>query len=293
MYRTLLIFLFCLLPAALLHSQEPGITVSADKQKIVLGETFQLNLKAVYPSGSGIKTGFDSIAHFEFSAEPKKDSSVANQLVTLNIVYTLTSFDSGHWVIPALVLNNKWHSDSIPIDVQFSDFDTSQPYHSIKDILEVSVEKKTDWYWYLIGGAVVLAIVIVYLRWRKKGNDPVVVKEGLDPYKEAILELKKLNTENLEPKLYYSKLVLVLRIYLKRKKNIQSLQKTTADLLIKIKELSLSREELDKLGQALRMADMVKFAKYIPEVTDRETSFIAISSVIGSIESASVSSIPQ
>ena len=288
LYRNLIIFLFSLLPVSILFSQNLGISVSADKQKILLGEPFHLTLQAVYPSGLGVSTGYDSIPHFEFTEEPKIDSTLSNQLVTLNIVYSLTSFDSGHWVIPSLIMNKKWRADSIPMDVQFSEFDTSQPYHSIKDILDVAVKKRSDWWWYVMGGALLLIMGLVYFLKKRKRRLPIHTSENIDPYKEAMLELKKLSSENLEPKLYYSKLILVFRIYLKRKKNMQSLQKTTADLIIKMKELSLKREELELVSQALRMADVVKFARYIPEAADREASFSAIKTCIESIESASL-----
>ncbi len=292
MYRTLIIFIFFLLPVSLLYSQAFGISVSADKQKILLGEPFHLTIRAIYPSGMGVSTGFDSIPHFEFTEDPKKDSVLTDQMVTLNIVYTVTSFDSGHWVIPSLILNKKWHSDSLPMDVQFSDFDTSQPYHSIKDILEVHVQNKTPWWWYAIGGVLLIIIAVIFYLNNRKKQKPATIKENIDPYKEAMLELKKLSTENLDAKQYYSKLVLILRIYLKRKKNIESLQKTTTDLVIKMNELPLNREELDLVIQSLQKADMVKFAKHIPEAADREASFSAIRSCIEKIESTSIPTTP-
>lgn len=286
MYRTLLIAFIALLFSGALFSQEPGISVKADKQKILLGEPFHLSLHAVYPYGSGIHAGFDSIPHFEFSERAKIDSSISNQLVSLDIQYTLTSFDSGHWVIPALIINDKWRSDSIPIDVQFSEFDSSQPYHPIKEILEVPAAKRSEWWWYVLGGVVLLAFVFFYFSKKKKTPEMVVIKEGIDPYKEAMMGLAGLADEKGDPKLYYSKLVMVLRVYLKRKKNIQSLQKTTADLIIKMQELPLGREEMDKLSQTLRMADMVKFAKYIPDQHERDSSLTSVRSCIEMIESA-------
>ena len=184
------------------------------------------------------------------------------------------------------MLFRSWRSDSIPMDVQFSDFDSSQPYHPIKEILELPAPKRSEWWWYLLGGFFLLALLFFYFSKKKKTPDPFVKKESIDPYKEAMMGLASISDEKGDPKLYYSKLVMVLRVYLKRKKNIQSLQKTTADLIIKMKELSLSREGMDKVSQTLRMADMVKFAKYIPDQHERDSSLTSVRSCIEMIESA-------
>jgi hypothetical protein len=57
-------------------------------------------------------------------------------------------------VIPSFVFAEGIVTDSIPVDVVFSEFNPEQDYHDIKDIIEVTPQKKKDkqWWWYLIGG---------------------------------------------------------------------------------------------------------------------------------------------
>jgi hypothetical protein len=56
------------------------------------------------------------------------------------------------------------------------------------------------------------------------------------------------------------------------------------DLIIQIKLLNLPQEEYSSLAQALRLADFVKFAKYIPSDIDNQDVFSVIKNSISRIE---------
>ena len=154
------------------------------------------------------------------------------------------------------------------------------------EIKEVPVEKKkSNWYWYAAITVVVILLIIYLLRKKK----PVVAATHatIDPYKEAMQQLDRLQKENLpakgEIKMFYSRLVDIFRFYVYHEKKIMSLQKTMDDLIIQLKSLKLSQEEYNKLAQALRLADFVKFAKYIPSETDNQEVFTVIKNSIKAI----------
>jgi hypothetical protein len=63
-----------------------------------------------------------------------------------------------------------------------------------------------------------------------------------------------------------------------------SLQKTTADLILQLRDLHFSKEQFDKLSQALRLSDFVKFAKYVPTKDDDRNCFEEIKNSIMTIE---------
>jgi hypothetical protein len=69
-----------------------------------------------------------------------------------------------------------------------------------------------------------------------------------------------------------------------RKKGIQSLQKTTDDLVSQLKTLSMPKEQFEELTQALRLTDFVKFAKYIPVAEDDRSTYDIIKKTIIVIE---------
>ena len=271
------------------HSQNKiAIKANVDKNHIVIGEQIHFNLEADFPLHEPMRFFLiDSIPHFEILEKKKIDTVDNNGGIKLSQALTLTSFDSGHWVIPPLELlgDKPLFTDSIPIDVGFSPFDPKQDYHDIKDVIDVQAQKKKkeDWYWYLVA-SVVLVAAIIYLLVRKKKKPTVSKAPPVDPFTEAKRELEKLRRENLSAKLFYTRLVDIFRLYVLRRKEIASLQKTTDDLVVQLRTLKLPENDFNKLAQVLRMSDFVKFAKYEPGDTDRQESFKIIKSSIETIQ---------
>ena len=97
-------------------------------------------------------------------------------------------------------------------------------------------------------------------------------------------QLEKLQKEKPEQKQYYSRLVDIFRVYIFKKKEIHSLQKTTDDLVLQLKGIPVDKEQFEKLSQALRLSDFVKFAKYVPSAEDDKAIFETIKNSITSIE---------
>ncbi len=131
-----------------------NIKATADKKRILIGEPLQLTIEANLSTDVVISfVTIDTIGHFEFLDKPVIDTINENGGITIRGVYKLTSFDSGHWVIPSFSSFNGLKTDTIPIDVVFSEFDPNQDYHDIKDIIEVAPAKKKPWWWLVAGGA--------------------------------------------------------------------------------------------------------------------------------------------
>jgi hypothetical protein len=271
------------------HSQNKiSIKANVDKNHIVIGEQIHLSLEAVFPLHEPMRFFLiDSIPHFEILDRRKIDTVDNNEGIKLSQALTLTSFDSGRWVIPALELpgDKPLFTDSIPVDIGFSPFDPNQDYHDIKDIVDVQAQKKKkeDWYWYVIA-SVILVALIIYLLARKKKKPAITKAPPVDPFTEAKQELEKLRRENLPAKLFYTRLVDIFRLYVLRRKEIASMQKTTDDLVVQLRSLKIPENDFNKLAQALRMSDFVKFAKYEPSDTDRQESFKIIKGSIEAIQ---------
>jgi hypothetical protein len=276
------ILLFCSAGA----QQRSTINATVDKNRILLGEPFSLTIEAnVYPPVSSSKIMLDSIPHFEFSGQPLVDSRQQNGGLNIKAVYHLTSFDSGHWSIPSIALSTNIRSDSIPMDVVFTEFDSSQAYHDIKDILEPAAEEKQPW-WLYAAAAVLVTVIILYLllRKRKKKVPVISVKETIDPFKEAIESLRSLGRSNLPAKEFYSQLTDIFRLYVFRRKGILSLQKTSGDLVNQLKRIGLTPATFDNLSASIVTADMVKFAKYIASAEEDTNAIKSIGDCIYEIE---------
>jgi len=276
----LISFLFFYLFAA--GQGETFVRATVDRSAILIGEPIRLTLEADIPENQPIRFFvIDSIAHFEFLEKSKIDTVNTNTGTKLTQLVRITSFDSGHWVLPSFSLTEKITTDTIPVDVNFnpSPFDASQPYHDIKDIIEVTpVEevKKTNWWTYIALGVVTLALLLYILLNRKK--KPVVqqVAAPPDPYKIALEGLARLQKEKPERKIYYTKLVDVFREYVAAKKGIHSMQKTTDDLSVQLNALNMPKDLFEQLSQTLRLSDYVKFAKFEASPDEDRISFDSI-----------------
>jgi hypothetical protein len=286
-FRKLILLFIAIVFVQLIFAQSSSyIRAVVDKNKILIGEPVQLKIEAYLPSGAVEKFAkIDSIEHFEFLEKPSFDSTDKNGGLTIRGFYKLTSFDSGHWIIPSFFISQDVKTDTISIDVVFSDFDLNQPYHDIKDILEIKRKKnKLDWWWYAAGGILLVGLLLLYLKGRKKMQPVLVAKIAISPYEEAIKKLNQLERDKPDPKLFHSTLIDIFRMYIFRKKGILSLQKTTDNLVIQLKSLNLSNEQFNKLSQSLQLSDFVKFAKYIPANEDDRNSFNDIKNAITTIE---------
>lgn len=262
------------------------LTASVEKNKILIGEPVRLLIEAVIPANEPISFAtVDTIDHFEILGKPQIDTSNTNTGTTIKGVYTITSFDSGHWVIPAFILDDQVKTDSIPMDVVFSDFNPNQDYHGMKDIEDVPpATEKREW-WYAAAAGLVLLLLLLWLFIRKKKKAPLQKQETvIDPYEEATKSLTQLQMINPDAKEFYSELTDIFRLYIFRTKGILSLQKTTDDLVLQLRKLNIGQESFSLLSQSLQLSDYVKFAKYIPSEEDNRNTFDTIKKSIDEIE---------
>lgn len=297
-----LILLLAILCGNFCYAQFPVVKVGVDKSEILIGEQIKVQLSANF-STNAYNPVFplfpDSIEHFEILAKSKVDSVFNDgQLTGLTQNFTLTSFDSGKWILPPIKINfspsaNKTpitvYTDSLPITVSFSLSDTTSALKDIKPIKE-AVTTSTIWYW--IGAGVFLMVLVIFLIWfyrhRKKSNTKAIFKAKLSPYDEAMQELQNLSKSNLvaaaEIKIYHNKLSEILKRYLSRKDNMLYLNKTTGDILLLIKQRMVDKELFAKLSSSLRCGDAVKFAKFLPEENVSRECMQPVKELIASLQ---------
>lgn len=274
-------------------AQQVSVRASVDRNEILIGEPIRLQLEASLPAGTDAKWfSLDTLPHFEFISVGKIDTAEKINSINLSQVLTVTSFDSGQWTIPPLemMVNGKYYlTDSFPVSVAYSDYDPSQPYHDIKDIIEIENPYTGYINWALAALTIISLLAVVYFL-RKRSVQPIqpTVSKGvkLAPYDQAIQLLDELKQQQLpekgQVKLYYTRLNDILRTFLENKMMMPTMQKTNDQLIVQIKDIGLQNDSFVALAQALRMSDAVKFAKYVPETADNEKSF---NDVKGSIHS--------
>ena len=128
---------------------QPIIRSSVDKREILIGEQFTLTIQAEF-SPVDYKLHWpvlsDSMAHFEVLSHHIDSLYNNQQLSGLVQKITFTSFDSGKWVLPSLLVKAdpvkqgnsvRLFTDSVSITVSISTSDTTQQLRDIKPIREV------------------------------------------------------------------------------------------------------------------------------------------------------------
>lgn len=291
------IFLFALLGYLLSPlsswAQQPGVRViaSTDTSSIRIGEQVKLRLSATVEQPAGITVVFpqlpDSMEHWEVVSRLKPDTTGDNNKKIFSQTIILTSFDSGHWDIPAfrfdVVQNTAGITDSaftvpLGIDVGTIEVDTTKAFKPIKSVKGVGWNFWDYWLYFAIGisGILIGIGLIVYFRSKPK---KVVVKPVvplISPYEAALQQLQQLRAEKVwqqgNVKLYYTRLTDTLRTYLEQQFNIPALEQTSEELLQHIKPVTILNQQRDKLRSLLTLADLAKFAKLHPSPEEHEAA---------------------
>jgi hypothetical protein len=278
-------------------AQEPTVKTIIDKTDILIGEPVQYKVTATFPTGQYKANWFtpaDSLAHFEIVEKGKIDTTAEGNTTILQQIITLTSFDSGRWNTPGFVISFdpandatalNIITDSIAVNVGYAAADTSNQLRDIKPILQVQV---TSYVWYYIAGIVLLLLLTAFFLWRyfkNKKKDPATIFSGkIAPYEEALQnleQLKKLNLQEAEGiKKFHADLAAIFKWYISRKQRMSIMNKTTGDVLVHLADNDLPKEVISNAATALRSGDAVKFAKYLPDVSETESCFAQIKETI-------------
>ena len=276
----LLLFFFSFFSIFLFNSYSYSQSVSAtiDRDKILIGEQAELLLKVtdLDRSRQDINKWFnlpDSFNHLEIVKRLPIDTSEVEGVYTYSQKIILTSFDSGYWQIPAsnISFTNKKSANTQPLNLSVLPVDVSnlKEYHDFKDIIDVNAV--TDWW--KIGEIIIVVIVfciiviliVNYYKKRKSVQLLPVKKIGVE---EALRQIDALQKKDLiakqQHKLYFTELINICRDFSDRQLNISSANKTSDEYMILLKG-KIGTEPLQvSYFQLLRLADAVKFAKFIP-----------------------------
>jgi hypothetical protein len=279
--RTHIIFLLATL-CCILSSVSWGQTIKAeiDRSKILLGEQIQLKLTIESVKGA---TGWfnlpDSFNHIEVVERNKIDTIQVGGITNYQQVITITSFDSGQWQIPGLIVPGIMQkTNPLTIDVLPVDVSQMEDYNDIKDIIEV--KKQTNWIIIgiiaLLTIAAIIAIVIFYRRIKAREVIAPVKIGNLSPLAWALQELEKLKKDGLylsnNVKQHYDKLTYIARNYFVLQLQQPVLNITTDEWMVRLQSLPVDNTTKTSFFQLLRLSDTVKFAKYLPPMEENERS---------------------
>ena len=276
---TLLITLF--FSSIHLYSQnDESIEVFIDSTSIMIGEKIDYYIKIKSDTLVDIKFSEKPFfLPFEILEEYPLDTVESKLDYLFTKKYSLIHFDSGNHWLPnqKLFLNGSLKIlDSILIKVKNVSVDTlKQPLYDIKPIEEVKKNyfDLIKWTLIIILISVFLIGLIYFLFFKNKIEADSL--NSAPPFERAIQKLKELESfvlkKDQDYKEYYSSLTGIVRRYLEEDAKVSALESTSDQLLLKLEALKtqgvldLKTQTLNNLKNVLKTADLVKFAKSIPE----------------------------
>jgi hypothetical protein len=266
------------------------IQTSVDRAEVYVGDliTYQLTIThdstiEPVPPPLGANLGAFDVKDYETDIRSKLPDG---RLQSTN-KFVLSTFTTGDYIIPPIPVmftmpdssKKVVLSESVPIKVKslLAEGADTADIHPLK----AQYEFKRDMTLYYIWGGVILLVLalagtLIWLRIRRKKGlaMPVDLRPAWEIAFERLALLKQKNyLADGEGKQYYVVLTEIARAYLGRMYRINVLDMTTEEFLFHFKEQHLPNDLYENMGRFLQHADLVKFAKLMPDRERAETDF--------------------
>ena len=278
-----------------LHGIE--IETSVDRAEIYIGDLITYKVAIIYdttyeliPPPLGANLGAFDVKDYQTDIITKLDDG----RVRSENIFILTTFATGDYVIPPLPAmfnlpdssRKVVLSEAVPIKV-LSMLENAGDSLEIRPQMAQYEFKRDRTQYFIWGGAGLLvlmaAVLLIWMKLRRKREvaEPVDLRP---PWEIAFEQLALLNQKNLPQdqqfKQYYIELTEIVRVYHERIYMINVLDMTTEEFLDAIRDRSLPDGHHHEMKRFLKAADLVKFAKFIPEAESAESDFKAAHDMI-------------
>lgn len=303
------IALLSLLSISSMQAQKASAHATIQPSEILIGEQALINLQVIAPKDMEILFPIyqDSIvAGLEVLSMGNPDTTIVDNVRTINVKYLVTSFDSTLYYIPSMPISDgvdTIYSNSFGLKVTAPELkDSTVAYlermkagetdsidfnelqlNDIKSIQKAPFSWKDflSLLWIpliiLILLAIIGAIIYLIIKKNKKGyffTPPPL----LAPHVRAMKSLDKIKKEKIwqqeRYKEFYTQLTDVLRRYINERYGINSLEMTSGEILSIIRTKAEEDSVYNNLKQVLSVADLVKFAKYKPFIDENDLSLM-------------------
>jgi len=280
----------------------PGIEIqtSVDRAEIYVGDLITYRLTIIYdstieliPPPLGANLGAFDVKDYE----PDVKSTLPDGRIKSTSKFILSTFTTGDYVIPPVPVmflmpdssKKVVLSESVPIKVKslLAEGADTADIRPLKAQYEFKRDLTPYYFW---GGVALLVLAIVgsllWWRWRKKKRAAMPV-DLRPPWEIAFERLALLNERGYLAegafKQYYIELTEIAREYLGRMYEVNVLDMTTEEFLFHFRELPLPGDLYDDMSRFLQHADLVKFAKLVPEKERIEADFEFVHKMIDQV----------
>ena len=280
-------FLFWFICLISISIKSQNVTANIESDSILIGKelfyTIDIDMEKaesiIFPDST-------SFVPFELISETKVDTTVIENGLRFSKKYGIISFDEGDYVIPKIKIqigDKSFSTDSKKITVNLVQVDTTkQGLYEIKssydkfssfEIFKLTLSNNYP----VIIFIIFLILLIIYFKSKilRFFNPLLNIKPSLRPIELVIKrlgDLEKVNIDSREGvKLFYSDLTFYLRSFFEKEVYNRALESTTRELIqglnnvSEIKSFPISKKSVNRIEEIFKRADLVKFAKFLPE----------------------------
>ncbi len=299
--RQFLIFILMVLAAGTVLAQAdsvpdtvtsaPGITVetAVDRSEIFIGDLIAYRLTIYHdsniiltPPPIGANLGAFDVKDYQADNQSRTEDG----RIKLESRFLLTTFTTGDYIIPPIPIEYMT-GDSVrkvlvsePIAIRVKSLiGENADTLDIRDIKPpISFASSYAWLYYAIPVFLILAGLAYWLirklRRKKVAGEPIDLREPWEIAFEALAMLREKNLPTTgDFKQYYIELTEIFRAYLGRIYNIPVMDMTTDEFCGNLAEMNVEADLFARVKKLLNFADLVKFAKFLPEQPRAEADF--------------------
>ena len=273
----------------------PKISGTVEPDSIGIGDRFLYSIEVEKDLMQDIHfPNFNqSVEHYEMIEDRPVDTlSREGRKLKLRKSYLMAAFQEGiHKVLPEVMYLDKNIVDTLrgddTLSLMVTTFQIDSTSHTIFDIKPQRTLKfkfgEISGYvtWTIIAIIILVALFLVAKRilahYGKSFSDIFKPAPPLPPHEIALRDLKRLHSQRLwqegKHKLYYSGLTDILRAYIAGEFGVGALEMTSDEIIEAMRGVEIPQKQAMDLTELLRDADLVKFAKAMPEAEANEAAY--------------------
>ena len=234
-----------------------------------------------------------SVEHYEMIEDRPVDTlSREGRKLKLRKSYLMAAFQEGiHKVLPEVMYLDKNIIDTLrgndTLRLMVTTFEIDSTSHTIFDIkpqrtLKFKFGEISGYVTWTIIAIIILVLLFLIAKrilahYGKSFSDIFKPAPPLPPHEIALRDLKRLHSERLwqegNHKLYYSGLTDILRAYIAGQFGVGALEMTSDEIIEAMRGVEIPQKQKMDLTELLRDADLVKFAKAMPEAEANEAAY--------------------
>lgn len=211
--------------------------------------------------------------------------SVDGDVRSIEAKMLITSFDSGSYKLPVplFIIEKDGVTDTLKVEPPVLAVNTIQVDTTgfipmdIKGQINYPVTFREILPW-CIGGIALIALIYLlvrYIKYRRENKDffgRPIVKDP--PHIVALRELDRLRAEKLwqngKEKQFYTGVTDTLREYIEKRFGVSTMEKTSGEILESLADKEIEKVPYEELEELFKLADLVKFAKFVPDIPANE-----------------------